>query len=469
MSIRLRLTLWYMLILFALLGVLGFAVVNIFAAALQDNVDRTLDDTASQVVAVSSATSVLGEVRLNVPVEADVFRAAGLYLQVIDLNGQVVRRSASLGQYDRPLDPESLTPEAAIANLRRDVYISQAHLRVLTAPVGLSPGQLLGYLQVGVSLQTSDEALTQLQRILILGGAVGLVLAGAGGAFLASRALKPIDTITHTAITITDAGDLSRRVPAPNTLDEVGRLANIINRMLARLETLFRSQQRFTADVSHELRTPLTTIRGNVDLIRRTRIADDASLDAIQSETERMTRLVSDLLLLAQADAGLPVRREPVSLDTILLDVYRQISVIAHGVDVRIGDEDAVDVMGDADRLKQLFLNLTDNAVRYTPAGGCVTLSLKRDAGWAQFSVSDTGPGIPPEHLPHIFDRFYRVDKARSRRESGRAGAWGGGAGLGLSIAQWIVQSHGGRIDVRSEAGQGTTFMVYLPELKREA
>ncbi|HJW84562.1 MAG TPA: ATP-binding protein [Anaerolineae bacterium] len=470
MSIRLRLTLWYTLILTALLGVLGFAVVNTFAATLQGAVDRTLDDTVSQVIAVTRASTVLGEVRINVPVESDVFRAAGLYLQVIDLTGEIVRKSASLGNYDRPLDSQSIQPErVAELPVRRDVRVANAHLRVLTAPIRFTTPEPLGFLQVGVSLQANDEALAQLTRILFLGGVVGLALAGVGGAFLARQALRPIDMITHTAITITDAGDLSQRVPAPGTPDEVGRLANIVNRMLARLEMLFRSQQQFTADVSHELRTPLTTIRGNVDLMRRTRVADDASLDAIQSETERMTRLVSDLLLLAQADAGLPVHREPVSLDTILLDVYRQISLIANGVVVRLGEEDAVTVLGDADRLKQLVLNLADNAVRYTPAGGRVTLGLKRDQGWAQLSVSDTGPGIAPEHLPHIFDRFYRVDQARSRRESGQSGALGGGAGLGLSIAQWIAQSHGGRIEVHSEVDQGTTFTVYLPELKREA
>jgi two-component system, OmpR family, sensor kinase len=466
MSIRLRLTLWYTLVLSALLGAIGFVVVRTFAATLQNNADRTLDDTASQVFAVTSASTVLGEIRINVPVEADVFRTAGLYLQVIDPGGQIVRKSAALGEYNLPLDSQSLRPEA-LPDLpaRRDVYINRAHLRVLTAPLRFPPTQsFLGYLQVGVSLQANDEALAQLTRILLVGGIAGVALAGVGGAFLARQALRPIDAMTHTAIAITDAGDLRRRIPAPATRDEVGRLAGTFNRMLDRLETLFKSQQRFTADVSHELRTPLTTVRGNVDLIRRTRVADDASLDAIQSETDRMTRLVGDLLLLAQADAGLPIRHEPVSLDTLLLDVYRQITVIAYDVNVRIGDEDAVTVTGDPDRLKQLVLNLADNAVRYTPAGGTVTLSLKREDGWAQLSVSDTGPGIPPEHLPHIFDRFYRVDRARSRQGSRAAGALGGGAGLGLSIAQWVAQSHNGRIDVHSELGKGTTFSVHLPE-----
>jgi heavy metal sensor kinase len=326
--------------------------------------------------------------------------------------------------------------------------------------------QLIGFLQVGLSVDSNDEALAQLTRLLLLGWAAGVVLSSLGGAFLARQALRPIDTITHTAIAITNADDLSRRIPAPRAGDEVGRLANTFNRMLERLEKLFRAQQRFTADISHELRTPLTTIRGNVDLMRRIRVVDDASLDAIQGETDRMTRMVGDLLLLAQADAGLPMRREPVSLDTLMLEVYRQLRVIANGVNVTIGEEDAVTVVGDPDRLKQLIINLADNAIRYTPPGGQVRLSLKRVDGWAQLCVSDSGPGIPPEHLPHIFERFYRVDKARSRRETG---AVSGGAGLGLSIAQWIAQSHGGQIDVQSETGKGTRFTVRLPEAPRDA
>jgi len=380
----------------------------------------------------------------------------------------VASQSASLGGYDQPLRAEAIQSDAEhAARTLDDARIGSAHLRVLTEPLILQPSQrLIGYLQVGLLLDANDEALGQLTRILILGSGASVVLAGLGGAFLARQALRPIDAITQTAITIADAGDLSRRITEPRAHDEVGRLAATFNRMLERLEALFQSQQRFTADVSHELRTPLTTIRGNVDLMRRTRTADSTSLDAIQSETDRMTRLVGDLLLLAQADAGLPIRREPVSLDTLMLEVYRQLRVIANSVQLSIGEEDAITVLGDADRLKQLIINLTDNAIRYSPSGGRVTLSLKQAEGWAQLSVADSGPGIPPEHLSHIFDRFYRVDKARSRRESGGANAVTGGAGLGLSIAQWIAHSHGGRIEVQSESGRGTVFTVWLPEWK---
>ncbi|MCX7669523.1 MAG: cell wall metabolism sensor histidine kinase WalK, partial [Anaerolineae bacterium] len=218
-------------------------------------------------------------------------------------------------------------------------------------------------------------------------------------------------------------------------------------------------------DVSHDLRTPLTTIQGNVDLLRRG-AADDPqlrneALRAIADETARMRRMVSDLLLLAQADAGLKLQRQPVELDTLLLEVYRQAQVMAGDrLTVHLGAEDQALVLGDPDRLRQLLLNLVDNALKYTPAGGEVTLTLRRRDGWVQVIVEDTGIGISPEDLPHIFERHYRADRSRSRS---------GGHGLGLAIAQWIAQAHDGRIEVTSELGKGSRFTVWLPEASATA
>jgi signal transduction histidine kinase len=207
------------------------------------------------------------------------------------------------------------------------------------------------------------------------------------------------------------------------------------------------------------LRSPLTAIRGNLDLLRRGAL-DDAearaeTLAAIESESVRMQRLVQDLLLLAQADAGVPIEKRVVELDTVLLDVFRQARLNAGNVKVSLGNEDQVQVIGDADRLKQLFLNLMDNASKYTPSGGTVTLSFAREGDWVRVAITDTGIGIPAQDLPRIFDRFYRVDKARAREK--------GDTGLGLAICKWIVDAHGGRIGVQSEVGKGSTFTVWLP------
>ena len=222
-----------------------------------------------------------------------------------------------------------------------------------------------------------------------------------------------------------------------------------------------QTQQRLLADVSHELRTPLTAIRGNVDLMRRMGDADPESLEIIQEEIERMTRLVGDLLLLARADAGgLPLEKKKVELDNLLFEVYRQVRLLETAVEVKVTEVDQVCMLGDVDRLKQLLLNLISNAIKYTPDGGRVDVSLSKKNGWAYINIADTGMGIPAEDLPYIFDRFYRVDKARARGQSGK-----GGAGLGLAIAKWIAQAHGGNIDVTSKVGEGTTFTIILPIL----
>jgi signal transduction histidine kinase len=281
------------------------------------------------------------------------------------------------------------------------------------------------------------------------------------GAILTHQLLKPLDDITAVALKITRTDDLSRRLPDSGRRDEIGRLTMVLNQTLERLERLFHARQRFLADVSHELRTPLTTIRGNVDLMRRMGEADPETMDVIQDELKRMTRLVDDLLLLARADTGgLPIQQKPVELDNVFLDVYRQVSSIDQGVRVELKEVDQVCVLGDQDRLKQLILNLVDNAMKYTPSGGKVSLSLAKSNGDARIVVADTGIGIPAEDLPRIFDRFYRVDKARSRNM--------GGSGLGLSIAYWIARAHGGDIQVSSVVGEGTEFRITLPTIREQ-
>jgi signal transduction histidine kinase len=296
---------------------------------------------------------------------------------------------------------------------------------------------------------------------MVVGGVVAVAVAGLVGWSTAGAALRPLDRVTETAVQITRADDLSRRIPlAGPPRGEVGRLTLAFNETLERLEGLFETQRRFLADVSHELRTPLTTIRGNVDLIRRMKTADPESLEAIKAEVDRMSRMVNDLLLLAQAESGrLPLAMDAIELDTLMLEVFNQAKLLAsNGVRVEIGREEQVQVRGDKDRLKQVFLNLVANALDHTGSGGVVTLSLGYVEGWARLTVSDTGRGMPQEELPHIFERFYRIDPARKRSEFG-------GAGLGLSIAYWITRSHNGRIEVASEVGKGTTFSVWLPRV----
>jgi len=470
MSIRLRLTLWYTIILVAVLILFGASLYYLLTATLLNSIDRQLEATAQQLEESARMTpsfTLFGMV-IEVP-DLDMLAGPGLYIQVYDAGQRrVTRRSTTLGEASLPLDTSALA-----AALRGQAWLETrsvggSRLRIYTAPLAID-GKVEGVVQVSTSLAQVEQTQRQLLTIVAAGGAIAVAMSAGLGALLARVALRPIDQITQTALAISHTEDLSRRLEITGPQDEVGRLASTFNEMLSRLEALFHTQRRFIADVSHELRTPLTTVQGNVDLLGRG-AADDPEarhevLAAIESEVARMSRLVADLLLLAQADAGVRLKAEPVEMDTLLLDVYRQARLMADGVEVRLGHEDQAVVMGDPDRLRQLLLNLVDNAVKYTPAGGQVTLSLDRDDEWVQVAVADTGIGIPekalepgPDGVPAIFQRFYRADKAESRAR--------GGTGLGLAIAHWIAQAHGGRIAVESTSGQGSRFTVWLPTKK---
>jgi signal transduction histidine kinase len=322
--------------------------------------------------------------------------------------------------------------------------------------------RVIGTLQVGASLNVVDATRTNLLSTMVVISVLAVLLAGLGSWAVLGRALSPLESITDTVDQINRADDLSRRIPYQDeTDDEIGEMVVSFNQTLERLESLFTSQQRFLADVSHELRTPLTVIKGNVDLIRRMKIADEESLSSIDQEAGRLTRLVGGLLMLAQAESGkLALNFAPVELDLLLTEVFTEMRVLASSkVKVHLNDIDQVMVNGDRDRLKQVFLNLISNAIQYTPSGGEIFLSIKKLGDQARVIVRDTGPGIPAEDLPHIFDRFYRAEKSRTRSKTS-------GFGLGLSIAHWIVEHHGGQIKVESKEGKGTTFVIWLNILK---
>ncbi len=462
MSIKFRLIALYTLILIFVFVLFGSAVYVITRATLLDEIDRGLSQIASQMRARTAAFVMGNMAVLSLPAEElDVFQSATNFFVILDTRGEILTKSQNLGDYDVVLDPEGPHSDHYFST----VMHNNRPVRVLTEPLYVENEDgrsLVGYLQVARLLET-QAVLDELQFILLLTGLAAVGLSLFLGALLTQRLLKPLDDITDVALQITRADDLSRRLPDSGRRDEIGRLTLVLNQTLDRLERLFHSRQRFLADVSHELRTPLTTIRGNVDLMRRMGEADPEALDVVQDELKRMTRLVDDLLLLARADTGgLPLQQAIVDLDVVFLDVYRQFLSIEPPVNLILKEVDQVSVLGDKDRLKQLILNMIDNAVKYTPPGGDVMLGLSKSNGVAEIEISDTGVGIPAEDLPRIFDRFYRVDKARSRNL--------GGSGLGLSIAKWIAQAHGGSIRVESTVGEGSSFYITLPVVtNREA
>ena len=456
MTLRLRLTLWYTLVLVFVLLAFGGVVYIALTYSLTAQIDHTLSRVANEVISAYRSPDSLPITLRALNITSNVF------VQVWDDEGQLVWQTTNSPSVGAAFDPDSLLLDENVYATRE---VAGTHLRVLTVPVILqADGSIVARLQLASSLETIDLIRGMLLNVLIAAGLIAAIMAAVIGYLAASVALRPIDQVTETALKISRADDLSRRIPvsAPPTSED-GRLIMAINETLERLEDLFHTQRRFLADVSHELRTPLTAIRGNVDLIRHTGEADIESLNAITDEVDRMTRLVGDLLLLAKAESGkISLAEDIVELDTLMLEVYRQAKILAREqVEIRIGQEDQARVRGDRDRKKQVLLNLVSNAVDHTPNGGKVTLSLRCAEDWACLSIEDTGAGIAEDELPHIFERFYRVDRSRQRKASG-------GVGLGLSIANWIVINHGGRIEVESEPGVGSKFSIWLPRIEED-
>jgi len=292
---------------------------------------------------------------------------------------------------------------------------------------------------------------------------IALFLGGIGGLVIANQALYQVDRIRQTAEQI-NAGDLTERVPLPARMDEIGRLAATFNQMIARLQAAFDRQKQFTSDASHEMRTPLAVMRGDIEItLRRERTVEEYQrvLGSTLEEIVRLSRLVEDLLLLTRADIGkFELQCRPVSLSRLGRDLIDYIAPLARqqGQELllRLPKDDELIVNADENRLRQLLLNLIDNAIKYTDPGGVIELSLSAEDGQVVIRVRDNGRGISSEDLPRIFDRFFRRSKLTSETSVA-------GSGLGLSISKWIVESHGGRIDVQSSPGEGTEFIVTIP------
>jgi len=456
-TLRARLTLLYTAVLGSVLIVFSTVVYLLLSISLTAEIEEILKTTADDILFASRR-----DVRGILLPALDLTGNVGVQVWAWDSENQLALLSTNITTTNEPFAALELESTASIF----DTVPSEAgRIRVLSVPITVvTEGRIIGYMQLARSLNTADRALESLLLVLVGGGMLGVAIAALVGWVMSGAALRPLGRVTDSAMQISRAGDLSRRIPMTGApTDEVGRLIIAFNETLERLENQFVGQRRFLADISHELRTPLTTIRGNVDLIRRMGKADEKSIEAVTAEVDRMTRMVQELLLLAQAESGnLPLSNERVDLKTLTQEVLQQARVLAQGrVEVRLGEEQGAHVLGDRDRLKQVLLNLIANALEHTPEGGSVTLALETIGDWARMMVADSGKGIPEAELAHVFERFYRVDRSRKRSERG-------GAGLGLSIAYWIVRSHDGRIDVQSEIGSGTTFSIWLPLLSED-
>ena len=441
-SIRRSLTAWYATALVLVVGAFGALLYYRLWLAATDEVDAELRAHAH---AIAGTIEPYGGGRFDLELSDEYsmyFREKGEdapYYVIWDAKGALADRSDPTVEIPRPAGPGSRE-----RGHRREVFAS--------GPAGT-------LVLVGRGTYERSHRLREfLGAVVGTGGAV-LLVSLVGGWLLARRALAPIERISVAAQRISSR-DLSARIPIERTEDELGRLAKVLNETFARLQEAFERQTRFTADASHELRTPLSIVVSHLELaLRKERSAAEyrESIETALRGAERMRAVVEGLLTLARADAGtLALAKDRVDLRAAVEETVAMLSPTAAERRVTfLAALEPATVVGDRDRLRDLVTNLLTNAIRYNREGGRVDVGLRVEAGQAVLSVSDTGVGIPSQDLPHLFERFYRVDKVRSREL--------GGSGLGLSIAKWIVEAHGGTIGVVSQEGEGATFAVRLP------
>jgi heavy metal sensor kinase len=449
-SIGARLTIWY-----AALFAVGLVALGITMwLALQLNLYHAVDESLRDRVAGIERFVADHETRLDDDEVKEEFRAHGELFQVFDEAGRLVHRGAEIA--DVNFVPPS---DAAAAGTFLDTVLHGEPVRVLTGIADTGARRFT--VQVAAPLRQLEDGLYGSLWFLVPMFPLVLVLATVGGYLLSRRALAPVDDITRAAQLIT-AKHLSHRLAVAPADDELSRLANTFNEMIGRLESSFRTISRFTADASHELRTPLAVMRTTAEVALRGPSGGSdrtQALEYIVAEIDRMSHLVENLLMIAKADSGeFQLQRNPVDVVAAVAEACEQASVLARvkGVELSIRlPENALSIMGDPHALRRLFLILLDNAVKYTPSGGRCEVAVAAVAGEVVGTVTDTGIGISNDDLPHVFDRFYRVDRARSREQ--------GGAGLGLAIGRWIAEAHGGVIAVDSELDRGSSFRVRLP------
>jgi len=477
-SIRGRLTLWYATAL--ILSIAIFAVVLYFARRsatyqdLEQRIQSEADLTAGILAESYRARGSLvekdtgGRPLLTAEVAA-VLEVVPDFLLVTSRDGRLLfaspdARALTFGEFEQ-LNAITRPPPAQGSHTTGRYRVRPTgptlHYIVRAVP---DAGDQFGAIFAGADTKSAELRLEQLLLTIVIAFFVGVLPAILVGGWLAARALEPVDRIITEVREITDGRSLHRRLALPMTRDELSRLAETLNQMMTRLERSFAALRRFTADASHELKTPLTVVRAGVErAITRPGMPQEAlaPLEETLQEVNRMTELLDSLLTLARADEGrAELHREPVDLREIIEEAGETGELLAEhagvGIEIRLPPEPVVLPL-DRSRMRQLALNLIENAVKYTPRGGQVSVELAGNDGRVVFSVADTGIGIAPGDLPHVFDRFWRADSARTRT-SERAGT-----GLGLAICKWIAEAHGGTIDVQSRPGRGTTFTVGLP------
>jgi heavy metal sensor kinase len=478
-SLRFKLTLWYVFILGILLISFSSFLYFTLSKSLYRDADVKLRSLAELIASESaSPLSKFGFGNIDQALAASMnLKPIGKFIQVLDESGKIGRKSDNLRDIQLPISLNALkNASKGLITFETDRSFGNAPLRIITFPV-IENNHPTRIVQVASSLEDVEDALNTLFIILMIAVPFALMVASLGGQFLANKALKPVDNITQTARMITSQ-NLNQRIQPLKVKDEISRLIETFNEMISRLDQSFGQIKQFSADASHELKTPLTILKGEVEVtLRKRRTSDEyeQTLNSNLEEINRMSQIVDDLLFLSRADIGeIRLNKEEINLTEILNELVIHMNILARAKNIRIktsnhhGD---IHLFGDALRIRELFLNLIENGIKYTEDGGSIHITLTKEnlphdksspnriegeqTEFVKIIVSDTGIGIAEEDQERIFDRFFRVDKARSRDQ--------GGSGLGLSICQWIVEAHRGEITVASEIEKGSSFIVKLP------
>lgn len=475
-SVRHRLSLWYMSVLLLALLIFGFSVYVLLSRSLhqrfQDGLRKSVEAAAilltrklnEQPNTAAAANIVLDEDEILDPQDAVSF---------YDGQGKVLVEKVVQNHLHASLPPPESIPQ-------NDVYVetyripflfaAENNQRVIAArrvPLGNSPAGSI-YIVISRPLIEVTDELNIIARVLILMTLATLTLAFGGGWFLARRSLRPVVEMAERARWIS-AENLEQRLPVNNPRDELGQLAQTFNELLSRLNTTFIQQRQFMADASHELRTPLSVIRTaasvTLELTHRDESEYREALTLIKEQAARLSRIVQDMFTLARADTGRRIlNRTSFYLDELLEETARAAGILAiqKGITIKVNDADEAPLSGDEGLLRQMLLNLLDNALKFTPSGGRIEINLEKYDSFYQITVTDTGCGIPLESQSLIFERFFRIDKVRSRSASFDDSA-GGGAGLGLAIARWVAEAHQGRLELLQSDENGSTFIALLP------
>jgi heavy metal sensor kinase len=476
-SMRSQLTIWYSGVLALVLLVFAVTTYSYLARAARQRTDESLSDTLNSFISNFNAELADENQPAN---EAAKEAARGFHFrdrQVIVFDGRRNVVVASDAAQEFPHGPDwfrsasaqpqlsTLMDSASRAGRAYSTVFKEEHaIRALAAAVP-SSGQAY-FFAVATPLRDQEKALMQAQQSFYIGIPLALLLASLGGYFLARKSLAPVVTMGEQAARI-GAANLNERIPVPQNNEELGRLALIFNDLLMRLDESFAQQKRFMADASHELRTPVAVIRGESEVTLSQPTRDEKeyreSLAIVNDESQRLTQMVEDLFILARADAGeYPLVLTDFYLDESINECVRSMRSLAAQKDLAISyepPEKEIAFRGDEPLIRRMVLNLLHNAIKYTSNSGRVRISLRNNPEHCQVVINDTGPGIPLEAQSQVFDRFFRVDKARSRDESLN----GSGAGLGLSIARWAAEMHGGKIVLEHSDGSGSTFIISLP------